>query len=402
MTSNSVTSKSTNEIVILKNDICAGVLRRTKNGAEFIYDQEYYSSDSEAISFGLPKSQINHIVQGENLHPYFAGLLPEGLRLKAVTDKLKTSPSDYFSIFAEVGFDCIGDVTVQKDVSKLDVVPKWSDLDFYEYFFETLKNNNLENTSIAGVQEKISASMISLPIKGSSKNKSYILKLNPKDKPRLIYNEYYCLELAKKCGLKVNKTRLIADKNKNHGLLVERFDRLYDKDQKKLTKIHQEDACQFLNQYPANKYRLSFREILEQMNILCTSPKIEILKVIEQYVFSYLICNGDMHAKNISIMVDPKDKTIVLTPAYDLISTLVYGDENMALKIDGKDKKLNRKIFVSFAEAFDIPSLAIESKIDALLRNVSKNKDILKKIGLEERKEIYLFKNINERLKSLS
>ncbi|MES2767752.1 MAG: HipA domain-containing protein [Bdellovibrionota bacterium] len=398
-----MSSKNINEIVIQKNNIRAGVLRRTKDGAEFVYDQEYFSSkDSEAVSFGLPKSQFVHAVQGENLHPYFAGLLPEGLRLKAITEKLKTSPSDYFSIFAEVGFDCIGDVTVQKDTPKLEFIRKWADVDFYEYFFETLKSDYLENTAFAGVQEKISASMISLPIKGSSRNKSYILKLNSKDKPRLIYNEYYCLELAKKCGLKVNKTRLIPDKNKNHGLLVERFDRLYNIDQKKLTKIHQEDACQFLNQYPANKYRLSFREILEQMNILCTSPKIEILKAIEQYIFSYLICNGDMHAKNISIMVDPKDKTIVLTPAYDLISTLVYGDENMALKIDGKDKKLNRKIFVSFAEAFDIPSIAIESKIEALLKNVSKNKGILKKIGFEEKKEIYLFKNINERLKSLS
>lgn len=398
-----MSSKDINEIIILKNDIQAGTLRRTSNGAEFIYDEKYYSSPNlEAISFDMPKSQMTHSIQGENLHPFFAGLLPEGLRLKAITDKLKTSLSDYFSIFAEVGFDCIGDVTIQKESSKLEIIPKWSDVDFYEYFFGTLKNEYQENTALAGVQEKISASMISLPIKGSSRNKAYILKLNPKDKPLLVLNEYCCLELAQKCGLAVNQTRLIEDKNKNYGLLVERFDRIYSKDLKKLTKIHQEDACQFLSQYPANKYRISLREILERMSVLCASPKIEILKVIEQYVFSYIICNGDMHAKNISLLVDPKNKTAVLSPAYDLISTIVYGDENMALKIEGKDKKLDRSTFVNFAERFEIPAIAIESKIDSLLKNVSKNKMILKKIGLDEKKETYLFKNIDERMRLLS
>jgi serine/threonine-protein kinase HipA len=100
-------------------------------------------------------------------------------------------------------------------------------------------------------------------------------------------------------------------------------------------------------------------------------------------------------------MTDLKNKAIVLTPAYDLISTIVYGDENMALKIDGRDKKLNRKTFTHFAKKYDIPAIAVESKIDSLIKNISKNKETLKKIGLSEKKEVYVLKNIDERIRLL-
>jgi serine/threonine-protein kinase HipA len=86
--------------------------------------------------------------------------------------------------------------------------------------------------------------------------------------------------------------------------------------------LHQEDACQFLNRYPADKYRLSLREVADGLMELTTAPQIEILNLLRQYVFSYLIGNGDMHAKNISLQT-LEDGTITLTPLYDLICTAI-------------------------------------------------------------------------------
>lgn len=142
-----------------------------------------------------------------------------------------------------MGSDCIGDIyvgehshTLYKDPPKLDSV------NFYSYFEELIdpQNATLDTKSLAGVQEKISASMISFPLNIAKINKSYILKLNPDDKANLIQNEISCLQLAKKCGFTVAKAKIVLDKDKNCGLLIERFDRINQK------KLHQEDACQLM------------------------------------------------------------------------------------------------------------------------------------------------------------
>jgi serine/threonine-protein kinase HipA len=49
-------------------------------------------------------------MNGDNLPPFFAGLLPEGRRFSALVKKLKTSEDDLFSLLAMVGTDCIGDI----------------------------------------------------------------------------------------------------------------------------------------------------------------------------------------------------------------------------------------------------------------------------------------------------
>lgn len=87
--------------------------------------------------------------------------------------------------------------------------------------------------------------------------------------------------------------------------------------------------------------------------------KVEILKALEIYVFSYLVGNGDLHAKNLSLMwasdCDPRS----LSPAYDLISTTVYGDHRMALKLDGRDSHFSRKNFLKFAERNAVSPIAV-------------------------------------------
>lgn len=389
--------KQTSELRIYKNAEFAGVLKRTLQGCEFHLSEDFIARTTlPYFSYCIPNSSTPLVTHGDNLPSFFAGLLPEGRRFNALIKKLKTSEDDLFSLFALVGADCIGDINTEDSapIFKKEM-PQLKTVNFYELFNQIIDPNSLViDEALAGVQEKISASMISFPLNIAKQEKSYILKLNPIDKPNLIQNEFYCLELAKKCGFMAAKAKIIQDKDRNLGLLVERFDRAPNQ------KIHQEDACQFLDRYPADKYRIKLSEIADGLIELTTAPQIEILNLIRQYVFSYLIGNGDMHAKNISLQT-LADGTITLTPVYDLICTSLYGDYHMALKIEGRDANIKRKTILTFAERYQINAKAINAELDKLLTLFSKYYLDLFSIEINEKKKNFLKAFFEKRIDDL-
>ncbi|WP_133140913.1 type II toxin-antitoxin system HipA family toxin [Legionella genomosp. 1] len=390
--------KNINKLTIYKNLDRAGLLERTPQGCEFhLYPDYVKTSKLPYFTYCIPNSSPNILISGDNLPPFFAGLLPEGRRLNALISKVKTSNDDLFSLFAAAGSDCIGDIYVGDPLpAEIKEHPRLDAVNFYAYFEELIDPSNsiLDNNSLAGVQEKISASMISFPLNIARKNKSYILKLNPKDKNNLIQNELHCLQLAKKCGFTVPKAKIVIDKDSNYGLLIERFDRINQR------KLHQEDACQFLNRYPADKYRISINQIADALLHITNAPQLEILNLLCQYAFSYLICNGDLHAKNISLQT-LENGIITLTPLYDLICTAIYSDFRMALKIDGRDDNIKRKTFITFAERYNISKKAINSAIDTLLERFIRHHECLYLIEMPEKRKNLLNQMISRRVNDL-
>ncbi|KTD60035.1 type II toxin-antitoxin system HipA family toxin [Legionella shakespearei] len=390
--------KDINKLIILKNSEFAGILQRTNQGCEFELNPHFIqNTKAPYFSYCIPKNSANIVIHGDNLPPFFAGLLPEGRRLNALISKIKTSKDDLFSLFAAVGTDCVGDIYVEDhERTGVNAPPRLDAVNFYSYFEETIAPDSLilDTKSLAGVQEKISASMISFPLNIAKKDKTYILKLNPEDKNNLIQNELQCLLLAKKCGFDVAKAKIVTDKDNNSGLLVERFDR------NNQIKLHQEDACQFLNRYPADKYRISINQIADALMQITNAPQLEILNLLRQYVFSYLICNGDLHAKNISLHT-LEDGTITLTPLYDLICTAIYSDFKMALKIDGRDDNIKRKTFIDFAERYKISAKAINTTLDNLIARFVNHYQSLYLIDMPENKRNLLHRMITKRIGDL-
>lgn len=390
--------KAINELKIYKKNEFAGILRRTEYGCEFELNSSFSEYSRERyFSYCIPKTASKMVIQGDNLPPFFAGLLPEGRRFNALVDKIKTSKDDLFSILSAIGEDCIGDVYVNNQViAKIPPAKKSKEVNFYSLFDEIIspQSSLFDNKAVAGIQEKISASMISFPLKLTKTGKSYILKLNPEDKTNLIQNEFCCLELARKCGFMVAKAKIVYDQDKNTGLLVERFDRLNQK------RIHQEDACQFLNRYPADKYRITVNQIADAVMLIANAPEIEILNLLSQIAFSYLVCNGDLHAKNISLQT-LDDGTITLTPLYDLISTAIYSDFNMAIKIDGRDDNLKRKVFMDFAKRYRISTKVMATTLDKLLKRFIKYYPNLFSIEMTNKKKELLERMIVSRIKDL-
>ncbi len=362
---------------VYKKNILAGVLSRTSRGCKFEYNENFLALNSEGISYHMPIAQETYETSGVNLPPFFAGLLPEGLRLNALIEKIKTSADDLLSLLLAIGANCIGDVNVcpsgenptleSREIEGEDL----ESIDFYELFKNSLgideKNDLLHEPAIPGVQEKISLRRISLPIKFTRrKQKSFILKLNPPSKPLMIENEAFFLNMARACGLDVNDAAVIRDKNNNAGLLVERFDRIYDLKTKTILQVHQEDACQFLDKYPADKYRIPYADIARGIEKHSSASVLEIANLLKLIAFSYLIGNGDLHAKNISLRTNIATDRVELTPAYDILTTLPYGDRKMALRFDAKDDSLNRQMFITFGQRFGIREAAIVGILDEL------------------------------------
>lgn len=381
-------TKQQQEISIYKNDTLIGILARTTRGAVFRYAQPAIDTNTD-LCFKMPASQSEYFIEGHNLHPFFANLLPEGLRLKLLLEKNKIAKDDLFRIFQLAGTDFIGDVhTVRNNHNESNIIQKkYGDINFYDYFLNTFSAPE----SLAGVQEKISSSMISLPIRSTNRKKSYIIKLNPKDKPHLVEDEFLCLSLATKCGLKTCKSKIIKDRDHNKALMVERFDRIAS--DQGITRVHQEDACQMLDIYPFDKYNISVNDIAKELQKIVTAPQVEILNLIKLISFSYLVGNGDLHGKNISVAISPTTKAISLTPAYDLIPTIIYGDTQMALPLDGKKDNLKRKTFVEFGKRFGLRTEATENMLNSLLLKATKNIDLFNQAPWSK-KEQNLFKSL--------
>ena len=303
-------------------------------------------------------------IQSTSLPSFFLNLLPEGARLELILQAARNR-DDFLELLLKLGWDTIGDVAVVPHGAPLGeqkaAVPqsKLSEVSFWDLFYQGISER--PDAAIPGVQEKISSSTIAFGIRTES-TPSAILKLNPTNFPNLVQNEEFFLRMARACGLEANKATLVHDRENAPGLLVTRFDRV--KEGKSILKFHQEDACQLLNTAPSNKYHVAMRDIADALQRVCTAPTVEILRLLQLYAFSYIIGNGDLHAKNISVLWT---KVVRLSPAYDLLSTLPYPmDQHMALPLDGKNDNFRAADFTAFGERFGVPKPATETMVDQM------------------------------------
>lgn len=388
-----------------------GTITRTSHGSVFEYDESFHREHARrpgGIAVHLPYGQRRFETWGANLHSYFAGLLPEGLRLRALVKRVKTSEDDLLSLLVAAGADTVGDISVVphgEQISAVETPAKhWhpEEVLFSELFEQSLvrTGESSEEPIVPGVQEKVSASTISFPLMPTGRH-AYILKLTPPDKPLLVENEHFFMRMANACRIETASTRLVYDRDKNPGILVARFDRVWLKEERRFRRLHQEDACQFLDRYPADKYRIPCSEIAKGLIETCAAPIPEIARFLRLVAFSYLIGNGDLHAKNVSILADGPAGGFRLSPAYDLLSSLPYGDRRMALMIDGRDVNLKRSHFLSFGRRFGVNEAAIARMLDELCRTAQPWIARLEEIGFDDRRTRSLRETMTKRLEDL-
>lgn len=356
---------------VYKGGRLAAKLRRHGGGVEFSYRPDYLH-DGIAVATTLPLSVDPRFTPAGAVPPFFAGLLPEGRRLANLRRAVKTSADDELTLLLAVGRDPIGDVQVVPEGQVptpaeplVSVDGSFEDVRFADLLAET---GMVDPVALPGVQDKVSARVISMPLGRASKR--YILKIDPPESPHVVENEAYFLGVARQMKMPVAEATVVRDADDRPGLLVTRFDRVTQGDDETLP-LACEDACQLLDRWPADKYQVTSEQVANAIGDRCAASLVARREMFRQLCFAWLTGNGDVHAKNLSVLRHP-DGEWRLAPAYDLPATVPYGDKSMALSLVGNRTGLSRRRFLEFAEAIELPSSAAARIIDQVLNGTEK------------------------------
>lgn len=355
---------------VLKRGRRAGTLARRKDAIVFRYDEAYLEAGGGPVATTLPAIAEPVVTHAPGaLPPFFSGLLPEGRRLAALQRAVKTSADDELTLLLAVGGDVIGDVQV---VPEGDDVPEstprvsvssWSELRFADLFAASTGGaSGIDRVGIPGVQDKVSARMVNLPVARAGER--FMLKLDPPGFPHLVTNEAFFLKAAARSGLETAQAEVVTDSEGARGLLVRRFDRI-PTGTGGVASLAQEDGCQVLGRYPADKYRVTTEEVIGGLAGVCRARPVAAYTLLRQVAFAYLSCNGDAHAKNFSVRYDGGEWRP--TPMYDAPTSYVYGDYSMALTLNGRRREdIGRADVVALGEAVGVRRAAVEGALDEL------------------------------------
>jgi len=183
--------------------------------------------------------------------------------------------------------------------------------------------------SISGVQLKYSLKLNGNQLELSEKSGEYILK--PIPVARQLHelssapeNEHVTMQIAEQIfNITTAANGLVYFKDGQPAYITKRFDVMQEG-----RKYLQEDFAQLLSRSKQThgdtyKYEGTYEEIghLIKRYVAASIPALE--KFFKLVVFNYIISNGDAHLKNFSLIRKEKGEYL-LTPAYDLISTVLH------------------------------------------------------------------------------
>ncbi len=227
-------------------------------------------------------------------------------------------------------------------------------LPFDEKDIESLASRILHtHTSVPGVQPKLSLHLHKHERDNTEKRftivglwGSYILKPPTPQYPELPETEDLTMHLATSAGIRTAPHSLIRLTSGHLAYLTKRMDRSRE------NKLAMEDMCQLTERLTENKYHGSYEQIAKTILKYSATPGLDLVNFFELIVFSFLTGNADMHLKNFSLLEHP-GLGMTLSPAYDLVNTTLVNpadDEEMALTLNGKKKKLKKQDFTMSME----------------------------------------------------
>ncbi|MCQ6961125.1 HipA domain-containing protein [Mucilaginibacter aquariorum] len=121
------------------------------------------------------------------------------------------------------------------------------------------------------------------------------------------------------------------------------------------------------------------------------TPEFDFMTYFELVLFSFLTGNNDMHLKNFAVLYT--DEGVSLSPAYDLLNVNLVNpkdDEELALTINGKKKKISLSDFDILARSMNIPETAVRNTYNKFS---SGNKGVSEMVTASflsaEKKELY-------------
>ncbi|MDP5226613.1 MULTISPECIES: HipA domain-containing protein [Arthrobacter] len=361
-------------------------------GASLTYTSaavEKYGPGASLLSTALP-------VRRESF-PWFEccyfleGCLPEDGVRKALADLARVPEDDTFALLAVYGLDCAGAVSfvaegvdeerargvrwlndeeLQDALDGLPVAPFGVDLD------------RGVRVSLGGLQGKLVAVRggqgFGTPI-GMTPS-THILKPAPylpsgrgERWPGISWLEHFAMTVVRRASVKGDlvlsapNTEVISV-GRRDVLVVERFDRRVA--DSGAVRIHQEDFCQALR--IREKYQQSAHDgpfLADVARVLRSkADRRELEALLERVVFSVILGDGDMHARNLSLVLE--GGSIKLSPAYDIVPTVqAGGDTRLALRVGGEEEleDVTRAHVLDEAKSWGIRARPAAATLDRVL-----------------------------------
>ena len=216
-------------------------------------------------------------------------------------------------------------------------------------------------TTLTGVQPKLSLNL--QKHEGSQRLTivglwgAYIFKPQTLRFAELPENEDLTMHLAEIAGLKTAQHSLIRLADDSLGYLTRRMDR-----DAIGYKLPMEDFCQLTERQTEYKYRSSYEQVAKAIEKYSSVPQLDLVNFYEVVLFCWLTGNNDMHLKNFSLLSKEPGR-YELSPAYDLLNVTIINPadtEELALTLNGKKSRINRKDFVEAASKAGVSEKIID------------------------------------------
>lgn len=339
----------------------AGLLDRAgERGSTFVYTPG--ANPARAVSVTMPVRLASWDLS-YGLAPIFEMNLPEGVlreRLRLAFAKA-TGTFDDYNLLAIVGRSQIGRIRYTGEQEHLrddvpfqsvdEILARRRDSDLFRYLIERFASFS----GISGVQPKVlvrdekafAAHHKQARLAQSYRGATHIVKLwEPNEFPELAANEYFCLQIAQRCGLDVPHFQLAQD---GAALVIHRFDLRPGG-----TYYGFEDFCVLNARRTDEKYSGSYEtSIFKRFEQFANSPHVhsDLEKLFTLIALNCALRNGDAHLKNFAILYDDVLGEARLAPVYDLVTTTVYlPQDSMALTLNGTTRWPTAKILQRLGE----------------------------------------------------
>ncbi len=309
-----------------------------KGGFEFLPLVDVRSSDVPLLGQAFLDSPATIRTHPDSpawrIPPWFGHLLPEGALRNHLAKQHGVRESAELSLLAALGDDVPGAAIFSADGELI------SDVD------AALPSPNRLRFSLAGMQLKYSmledGGRLALPARGEAGR--VIVKAASPQWRGLPEHEHAVLEWARAVGINAVSSRLgefdelgvppPPGEVESSVLVVDRFDRTVDG-----SRLHQEDFAQILGietgdwKYGIDNELVSHDNLVEFVRSVAPEDSEELARRI---VFEVVSLNGDAHAKNWAFLYPNKGRKLRLSPAYDLVSSVVFdNNDSLGMPIAG-------------------------------------------------------------------
>jgi serine/threonine-protein kinase HipA len=357
-------------------------IHRDRGRLRLIYTEDAlnrYALGTPLLSLSLPVSERRY-AQGV-VRAFLDGLLPEGEARRSIARGVGVRVDDTHGLIAALGRDCAGAVVIAPadqpaPPTPTTVTAEALSTDEVGTLVANLRSAPLGaggrvRISLAGVQEKLLLTRMPAgnwgrPTDGTPS--THILKPEIAAYPNTVENEAFCMRIARHLGFNVAGVETAEFANRKI-LVVERFDRVVSATGS-VQRIHQEDFCQATGTPPDVKYEEDGGPSLQRIAGILQS--VAAPESLEQFLaavtLTVLIGNGDAHAKNFSLL-HHSSGAVTLAPLYDLMCTLHYGDDRLAMYVDTVQRtdRVTAQRIVLEAVRWGMSRQRASTTVDALL-----------------------------------